>query len=89
MPGAAQVYERLLADQGGRCAIPGCQRTPKTRRFHIDHDHATGQVRGLLCHWHNRIMPKDAREAYALGEYLARWEGELFEGSVARALASD
>ena len=74
LPGAAQVYERLLAEQGGRCAITGCARTPKTRRFHIDHDHRTGQVRGLLCHWHNRIMPRDSQEAHALAEYLARWE---------------
>ena len=63
-------YERLLALQGGKCAIHGCNRTPKTRRFHVDHDHATGYVRGILCHWHNRIMPKTSREAYALAAYL-------------------
>ena len=74
LPGADRMYERLLAEQGGRCAIRGCPRTPKTRRFHIDHDHATGQVRGLLCHWHNRIMPRDSREAYALAAYLDRAE---------------
>ena len=72
LPGAAELYERLLAEQGGECAIRGCKRRPKTRRFHIDHDHATGQVRGLLCHWHNRIMPKDSREALALADYLDR-----------------
>jgi hypothetical protein len=63
-------YARMLEEQGGACAIHGCNRTPKTRRFHVDHDHRTGQVRGLLCHWHNRIMPKDSREAYALAAYL-------------------
>lgn len=68
------VYERMLDEQQGRCAIPGCPRTPKTRRFHVDHDHATGQVRGLLCHWHNRIMPRDSREASALAAYLLRAE---------------
>ena len=41
-------YGRLHAPQGGRCAI--CQRaTGKPRRLAVDHNHQTGQVRGLLC----------------------------------------
>ena len=40
-------YERLLAFQGGVCAI--CQRPSKVRRLAVDHDHTTGAVRGLLC----------------------------------------
>lgn len=68
-----EQYTAMLAAQGGACAIAGCNRTPKTRRFHVDHDHATGQVRGLLCHWHNRILPKTVAEANAMGDYLARW----------------
>jgi hypothetical protein len=71
-PEVAAMYERMLSEQGGECAIRGCKRRPKTRRFHIDHDHATGKVRGLLCHWHNRIMPRDAAEALALADYLDR-----------------
>ena len=67
-------YHRMLAEQHGRCAIPGCNRTPKTRRFHVDHDHRTGKVRGLLCHWHNRIMPKTSGEALALAAYLETHE---------------
>ena len=70
LPGAAELYERLLAEQGGVCAICGAK--PKTRRLHIDHDHGTKRVRGLLCHWHNRIMPRDAAEALALADYLDR-----------------
>lgn len=41
------TFERLLAVQGGRCAI--CRCTPRTRRLAVDHDHDTGMVRGLLC----------------------------------------
>ena len=67
-------YARMLKAQDGMCAIPACLRTPKTRRFHVDHDHATGQVRGLLCHWHNRILPKTSDEAFAMAAYLARYE---------------
>ena len=49
-----EVYERMLASQGGGCAI--CGNEPKTRRLHVDHDHATGRVRGLLCHRCNRVL---------------------------------
>lgn len=64
------AYTIMLAAQDGKCAIRGCNRTPKTRRFHVDHDHATGKVRGLLCHWHNRILPKTSDEAVSMAEYL-------------------
>lgn len=37
--------ELLFVNQNGRCAI--CQR--KLGEYHIDHDHATEKVRGLLC----------------------------------------
>lgn len=44
-------YQQMLKKQGGKCAI--CQTTePKGRchnRFHVDHCHETGVVRGLLC----------------------------------------
>jgi hypothetical protein len=43
----AREYARILAKQGGRCAI--CRNTPRTIRFAVDHDHKTGAVRGILC----------------------------------------
>lgn len=43
-----------VAAQGGNCAI--CIRSlvdiPE-RHVHVDHDHNTGAVRGVLCHWCN------------------------------------
>ena len=45
-------YDAMLAAQGGVCAI--CERTPTTRRLHVDHDHANLLVRGLLCDACNR-----------------------------------
>ena len=47
-------YDRMLAAQGGGCAI--CGNPPKTRALNTDHDHKTGKVRGLLCHRCNRVM---------------------------------
>jgi Recombination endonuclease VII len=40
-------YEDLLARQGGGCGI--CGRRPGKTTLHVDHDHETGEVRGLLC----------------------------------------
>lgn len=45
-------YDKLLEDQNGSCAI--CGRLPtggatSTRNLHVDHDHKTGKIRGLLC----------------------------------------
>lgn len=47
-----EEYDQMLQDQGGVC--PLCFRTPEEahnngRYFCVDHDHATGRVRGLLC----------------------------------------
>lgn len=42
-------YEALYKKQQGRCAICKTSSSPKGNRFYVDHDHATGKVRGLLC----------------------------------------
>ena len=40
-------YEELLARQGGGCGI--CGKRPGKISLHVDHDHETGEIRGLLC----------------------------------------
>ncbi len=57
-------YERLLKAQHGHCAL--CPTKPKTRRLHVDHDHATGRIRGLLCYACNRILTPKASESWLL-----------------------
>ncbi len=43
-----EEYKILYEAQGGRCAI--CRRaTGATKRLSVDHNHKTGEVRGLLC----------------------------------------
>lgn len=43
-------YNTILAAQGGRCAICGAtQSGGRSKRLHVDHDHGTSNVRGLLC----------------------------------------
>lgn len=42
-----QLYQSLLSKQNGVCWI--CKGTDQKRRLSIDHDHTTGEIRGLLC----------------------------------------
>ncbi len=46
-------YKRMLADQNGCCAICG---TEARHHLHVDHDHTTGLVRGLLCRGCNNAL---------------------------------
>jgi hypothetical protein len=41
-----EQVERMLDEQGGLCLI--CQRD-LAGKGHVDHDHETGEVRGILC----------------------------------------
>ncbi len=78
-------YQALYTAQGGRCAICAAQReiarygrgqnAPRKDVICVDHDHATGRVRGLLCHDCNnglgRFADSPERLAAAIA-YLAR-----------------
>lgn len=40
-------FQRILERQEGRCAI--CKCVPRGKNIHLDHDHLTGKIRGILC----------------------------------------
>lgn len=40
--------EAIIDAAGNKCEL--CGSPPGARRLHIDHDHTTGALRGLLCH---------------------------------------
>lgn len=42
-------YDSKLEEQDGKCAICGTTDSG-SMSFHADHDHKTGQKRGILCH---------------------------------------
>ena len=69
-------FERKLAAQGGRCAACGTDSPPTSRQnprgWHIDHDHETGRVRGILCQPCNHIVGVLELDAAAevVGAYL-------------------
>jgi hypothetical protein len=43
-----EAYRQMIADQKNRCAVCGDEMKPGSGTC-VDHDHVTGQVRGLLC----------------------------------------
>lgn len=44
-----QQYDEMLSSQLSRCAICGTDQCGTGRRFAVDHNHKTGEIRGLLC----------------------------------------
>lgn len=68
-----QEYDALLEAQQGVCAI--CLRPPKTKALAVDHDHATGAIRGLLCFSCNAALGKfqdDVSRLHRAINYLDR-----------------
>jgi hypothetical protein len=63
---SVERFEHMLRDQGEKCAIPSCaNRSTPERLLDVDHDHDTGQVRGLLCKSCNMVLGK-SRESIAI-----------------------
>jgi hypothetical protein len=65
-------YNAILVKQGGVCAICG-QANWNGSGPHVDHDHVTGQVRGLLCNYCNPalgMVHDDPKIARAIAVYL-------------------
>lgn len=66
-------YRRMWEAQSGLCPICRCDLT--TRPPHVDHDHATGEVRAILCQHCNQAvgmvfeLPETAER---LAEYLRK-----------------
>lgn len=53
-----EQYDVLLEYQGGVCGI--CKLPPKVKRLSVDHDWATGKIRGLLCYKCNYKLGRDS-----------------------------
>jgi hypothetical protein len=71
-----EAYNRMLEAQAGVCAI--CSKPPRAgsriTRLHVDHQHGTKHVRGLLCWQCNYLLrpyvtPERLRAA---ADYLER-----------------
>jgi len=49
-------YTKLFNRQEGKCAICGRHQNEFIQRFHVDHDHISGKIRGLLCYHCNPML---------------------------------
>ena len=77
-------YEQMLERQDHKCAMCGsldpcmggrhpvaCERN---RNFHVDHDHETGKVRGLLCSGCNQKLGVVEKYGALAAAYLRKIE---------------
>ena len=68
-----EEWQAKLAAQGGLCAV--CKQ-PMTEKINVDHDHATGEVRDLLCSGCNGglgLFRDEPALLIAAEAYLRRW----------------
>lgn len=70
-----EEYERMEIAQGGVCAIC-CKPDQNGQRLAVDHDHATGRIRSLLCGFCNKgigMFRDDPAIVQAAVHYLVKW----------------
>ncbi len=69
-------YRKIFGDHNELCDICGVPQKELTKAFCIDHDHKTGQVRGLLCNRCNTalgFLRDDVEIATRATEYLKKF----------------
>lgn len=50
-----ETFDQMFVDQGSKCAICATD-VPGGHGWHVDHCHATGRVRGILCSRCNPVL---------------------------------
>lgn len=75
-----EQFQAILAAQNGICAIckqpENLMRAGMPRPLSVDHDHETGQIRGILCHRCNAaigLMRDSTQLLEAAINYLCQW----------------
>jgi hypothetical protein len=88
-------FEAMLAAQGGGCAVCG-RSAPEGTSLHVDHDHDSGVVRGLLCFTCNGALGMFTENEHLLtraadyvncGGFVASGAPEMMEVAQQRAAA--
>jgi hypothetical protein len=78
-----EQFDAWWTQVGGRCEVCG-QRLERRRGGHaIDHDHATGALRGLLCNGCNialGMLREDIGRVLALGVYIEKHAAQAAGG---------
>lgn len=73
-----EQYKELLERQNNSCFI--CRKHESTEKFRlaVDHDHKTGEIRGLLCNFCNSRLVgrhRDPEKFFRAAEYLQQGTG--------------
>lgn len=73
-------YQALIEQQKGLCAVCG-KENPVARKLCWDHDHKSGQARGLLCHTCNYRLGHlehllEHKQLLPMLDYLIKWSSK-------------
>ncbi len=77
-------YEQRLEAQGGGCAV--CGHPPGKTSLHVDHDHDTGAIRGLLCMRCNNALGLFREQPRLLENGMRYVDGDLVPETARREL---
>lgn len=69
-------YNKMLENQKGRCKICGTTKNSGHGKFHVDHNHKTSKVRGLLCSKCNLCLGACNDNALILFKMIKYLKGE-------------
>jgi len=75
----ATIFDDKAKEQNNRCAICGRHQSEFKRSFHLDHNHKTKQIRGLLCQHCNFLvghLEKASIKVKKAEEYLSFWNNK-------------
>lgn len=86
-------FDAMRADQEFKCAICDKHESRCAKGLHIDHDHETGKIRGLLCAncnlslpivEHERILPRPVTDEWKrkAREYLKQHENNQHQRGI-------
>lgn len=70
------VYLKMLSEQNGCCKICEISEKETGKKLHVDHNHKTGKVRGLLCTRCNTAIGKFKEDPEIIKRaiaYIERW----------------
>ncbi len=63
-------YNEMFNQQDGCCAICGVNQTELNKSLAVDHDHSTGEIRGLLCYKCNVSLGLMDEDTYNLSRMI-------------------
>lgn len=72
-----EIYEQMLEEQNHKCAVCLTDQSLLKKNLGVDHNHSTGEPRGLLCDACNRAIGylKESKHLFnAAVQYLEKYE---------------